>query len=201
MSFYLPEIIYKGQSSILFLSLYTHTLQNEWQRLHHLIWRGMFAGIYQTKLELNHNHKQIISVSSTLNFIFKDFCWACAVIYLLVDAAVRRPMVDEDTDDVHVSPPGGQVQWEATFAVRHICGGFKLKQLQNHIPETGADTKIHRSMRGETEKTNTEIYTKNIITFSQKTALNPNFTQKYCKFTFRKYCWWNNLNVAAVLEV
>lgn len=49
--------------------------------------------------------------------------------YLLVDPAVRGSVVDEDADDGHVSPPGCQVQREASFAVWHICRRLKLQQL------------------------------------------------------------------------
>lgn len=49
--------------------------------------------------------------------------------YLLVDPAVRGSVVDEDADDGHVSPPGCQVQREASFAVRHVCRRLKLQQL------------------------------------------------------------------------
>lgn len=59
---------------------------------------------------------------------FKRMMWDCGV-YLLVDPAVRGSVVDEDADDVHVSPPGGQVQREATLAVSHVCGRLKLEQL------------------------------------------------------------------------
>lgn len=55
---------------------------------------------------------------------------------LLVDPAVRGSMVDEDADDVYVSPPGGEVQWEAPLVVLHICGRLVLQQLQHHIPTT-----------------------------------------------------------------
>lgn len=48
---------------------------------------------------------------------------------LLVDPAARGSVVDEDADDAHVSPPGCQVQWEASLVVGHICGRLKLQQL------------------------------------------------------------------------
>lgn len=63
-------------------------------------------------------------------------------VYLLVDTAVGWAVVDEDTDDVYISPPGSQVQREATFAVRHICGCLKLEQFQHHLPEREAGTQI-----------------------------------------------------------
>lgn len=44
--------------------------------------------------------------------------------------------MDEDADDVHVSPPGGEVQWEASLVVLHVCGRLVLQQLQHHIPAT-----------------------------------------------------------------
>lgn len=47
----------------------------------------------------------------------------------MVDPAVRGSVVDEDAYDVHVSPPGGQVQREAALAVGHVCGRLKLEQL------------------------------------------------------------------------
>lgn len=48
---------------------------------------------------------------------------------LLVDPAMRGAMVDEDADDVHVSPPGGEVKREASLVVREISGRFELQQL------------------------------------------------------------------------
>lgn len=59
----------------------------------------------------------------------------------MVDPAVRGPVVDEDADDVHVSPPGGEVQREASLVVRYVGGGLKLQQLQHHVPAT--DTITH----------------------------------------------------------
>lgn len=56
------------------------------------------------------------------------------VPHLLVDAAVRGSVVDEDANDVHIAPPGGQVQREAAFAVGHVGGGLELQQLQHHVP-------------------------------------------------------------------
>lgn len=42
--------------------------------------------------------------------------------------------MDEDADDVHVSPPGGQVQREASLVVSHVRGRLVLQQLQHHVP-------------------------------------------------------------------
>lgn len=49
--------------------------------------------------------------------------------------------MDEDADDVHVSPPGGEVQREASLVVRHICGRLELQQLQHHVPATDTSTR------------------------------------------------------------
>lgn len=49
--------------------------------------------------------------------------------------------MDEDADDVHVPPPGGQVQREAALAVRHVCGRLELQQLQHHLPVGETDTR------------------------------------------------------------
>lgn len=49
--------------------------------------------------------------------------------------------MDEDADDVHVPPPGGEVQREASLVVRHVRGRLKLQQLQHHVPAT--DTITH----------------------------------------------------------
>lgn len=68
--------------------------------------------------------------------------------YLLVDPAVRGSVVDEDADDGHVSPPGCQVQREASFAVRHICRCLKLQQFENHFPERDIYRSISRSYEG-----------------------------------------------------
>lgn len=71
---------------------------------------------------------------------------------------MRGPVVDEDADDVHVSPPGGQVQREATFAVGHVRGRFELEQLEHHFPERDRDVQTHtdpyinRSKDGGMEK-------------------------------------------------
>lgn len=66
---------------------------------------------------------------------------------LLVDPAVRGSVVDEDADDVHVAPPCGQVQREASLAVRHVCGRLELQQLQDHFP---AD--IHKQINIATDQ-------------------------------------------------
>lgn len=42
--------------------------------------------------------------------------------------------MDEDSDDVHVTSPGGQVQREAAFAVGHVRRRLELQQLQHHVP-------------------------------------------------------------------
>lgn len=55
--------------------------------------------------------------------------------YLLVDVAVRRPVIDEDTNDVHVPPPRSQVQRETAFAVGHVRRRLELEQLQHHVSE------------------------------------------------------------------
>lgn len=59
----------------------------------------------------------------------------------MVDPAVRGPVVDEDADDVHVPPPGGEVQREASLVVRHVRGRLELQQLQHHVP--ARDTITH----------------------------------------------------------
>lgn len=59
----------------------------------------------------------------------------------MVDSAVRGSVVDEDADDVHVPPPGGQVQREAALAVGHVCGRLELQQLQHHLPVGETDTR------------------------------------------------------------
>lgn len=67
--------------------------------------------------------------------------------YLLVDPAARVSVVDEDADDVHVSPPGGEVQRKASFAVRQVCGRLKLQQLYYHIPERDRTMNIQINVR------------------------------------------------------
>lgn len=42
--------------------------------------------------------------------------------------------MDEDADDVYVSPPGSEVQGEASLVVLHICGRLVLQQLQHYVP-------------------------------------------------------------------
>lgn len=61
--------------------------------------------------------------------------FSCA--HLLVDLAARGPVSDEDAHDVHVAPPGGQVQRHAALAVGHIGRRLELEQLQHHLPEDG----------------------------------------------------------------
>lgn len=41
-------------------------------------------------------------------------------IYLLVHTAMRRPVMDEDSNDVDVPSPGSQVERGAAFAVSHV---------------------------------------------------------------------------------
>lgn len=78
-----------------------------------------------------------------LKRMMRDYC-----VHLLVDTAVRRTVVNEDTDDVYISPPGSQVQGETTFAVSHVCGRLELEKLQHHLPgrETGTCIKTEGEM-------------------------------------------------------
>lgn len=65
-------------------------------------------------------------------------------IHLLVDPAVRGPVLEEDADDVHVSAPGGQVQREAPLAVGQAGGRLELQQLQDHVPgRQDTDTEVN----------------------------------------------------------
>lgn len=63
-------------------------------------------------------------------------------IYLLVHPAVRRPVMDEDSNDVDVASPGGQVKRGAAFAVSHVSRSLKLEKFQHHVPKEMTDVNI-----------------------------------------------------------
>lgn len=60
----------------------------------------------QPRFEQSHNYSWSFGKvqTSRLCWKFKDYC-----DYLLVDVAVRRAVIDEDADDVHVPAPRSQV--------------------------------------------------------------------------------------------
>lgn len=60
-------------------------------------------------------------------------------IYLLVHTAMRRPVMDEDSNDVDVPSPGSQVERGAAFAVSHVSWSLKLEQFQHHVPKDKTD--------------------------------------------------------------
>lgn len=62
-------------------------------------------------------------------------------VYLLINSAVGRPVVDQYLDYVHVTSPCGQMQRKTALTVCHISRGFKLQQLQHHIPERKTNKK------------------------------------------------------------